>query len=169
MSIMGHPGSGKTFMAEAVAKKLSIPHVHLDRFWLGSGGADVNKNTSESDKEKIRTHVRQKALEAISAESWVSDGSYTRTMPEIAQRADVIIFLDIPLWRRLLNHGGRIFKPWTRHKELSMWHELSFFAEIIRREYKNSPRLKKFISEHKDKVVVLKSRKEIDRYLQELH
>ena len=163
------PASGKTWLAEALSKKLSIPHIHLDRFWFEAGGNEVKKDASVEERERVRAYIREKVTTAIAADSWVSDGLYTRTVqPEITKRADVIIFLDLPLWRRLLNHAKRILKPSARHAELSTWHELAFFVEIIRRQIRTTPKLERFINEHKDKVIILRCRKEIENYLHSL-
>lgn len=38
IDVVGLPASGKSTFAEAVSKKLSIPHIHRDQFWFESGG-----------------------------------------------------------------------------------------------------------------------------------
>lgn len=167
IDIVGPPASGKSMLAEAISKKLSIPHMQIDRFWFEAGGRQGSHDTPNI--EEVRAHIRKKVLENIIADSWVSDGFYSRVQSEIAQRAEIILVLDIPLWKRLFNHARRITKPSTRHKELSAWQELTFFFEIIRRTFKNRGRLEQFISDYKNKVVVLKSYKEIDRYLETLN
>lgn len=171
ISIIGGPASGKTTLAEKISKKLSIPHIQLDRFWFEAGGlaADKNKTTAE-ELGRAREYMKQKTFEIIEKDAWVSDGFYSRSVgPEISKRADVIIYIKIPIWRRLLNHFQRILKPSTRHQELTWWDELIFFYEIIHRNYTNGPKLKSFVETYKDKVITLKSRKETTVYLQKLH
>ncbi len=103
ISIIGQPGSGKTYVAEAISKKLGIPHIHLDRFWFEAGGVTVTQHTSEEERARVRAYVRHKTSEATQAESWVSDGFYsTGVGPDIAKQADVILFLDVPLWEGLI-------------------------------------------------------------------
>ncbi|MFA6519420.1 MAG: AAA family ATPase [Candidatus Paceibacterota bacterium] len=169
ISIVGLPASGKSTLARAISEKLSIPHIHLDRFWFEAGGNQMKDGAPIEERDRVRTFVRQKTATAIAADSWVSDGLYTRSVqPEIAKRADVIIFLDIPLWRRLFNHAQRIFNPSERHPELNIRHEIAFFLEIIRRQFRTKPKLMLFINEHKDKVIVLKSSADIRCYLNNL-
>lgn len=169
ISIIGLPASGKTALAHQISKKFGIPHIHLDRFWFEAGGLYIDRNAPEAERDRVRDHVKQRALESLDKESWVSDGFYSRSVgPEIAKRADAILFLDISLWRRLLNHLRRIFKRSTRHQELNMWHEIKFFPEIVRRTYANDAKLRKFILDNKDKVVILRSRREMVGYLQKL-
>ena len=165
ISIIGLSGSGKTTLAKVISEKLSIPHIHLDRFWFEAGGLEADKNGSAEESERVRLHMSEKVLAELSADSWVSDGNYSRLQPEISSRADAIIFLDIPLWRRLLNHAKRMLKPSSRHKEVNIWDDLIFFPEIIRRTFLKGPKLRKFVDEYRDKVIILKSRNDIDRYL----
>lgn len=167
ITVIGLPGSGKSTVARMIAEKLSIPHIHIDRFWFEAGGRTEEHDTPNI--EQVRAHVREKAIGAIAAESWVSDGFYSRLQPEIANRADVILFLDIPLWKRLLNHAARTFRRTSRHKEVSFWDDVTFFPEVVRRTFTTGPKLRQFLAQYRDKVIVLKSRKEINRYVANLH
>src|SRR5680860_285836 len=101
ITIVGLPGSRKSILAQKIAEKKHIPHIHIDRFWLESGGGQNSRATL--NPEQTHVDVREKVLKAIQMESWVSDGFYSKIQPEIAERADTVIFLDIPLWRRLFN------------------------------------------------------------------
>src|SRR6185312_12755385 len=114
ISIIGLPGSGKSTVARMIAERFSIPHIQIDRFWFEAGGRTGGHDTL--DIEQVRALVREKTLAAIAAESWVSDGFYSRVQPEIAKRADAVVLLDIPLWRRLLNHAARTLQRNNRHK-----------------------------------------------------
>lgn len=163
IDVVGMPASGKSTFAEAVAKKLSIPHIHLDRFWFESGGRQGRYKTS--DVETIRARVREKVIEATKADKWVSDGIFLHVQDVIVERADTIIFLNIPLYRRLWNHAKRIFFEPKRHNEVTMRDDIAFFLEIIKRDFTSKPKLLKFISAHQEKVVVLSSKKDIDHYL----
>ena len=153
ISIIGHASSGKTTLADKISKKLSIPHIHLDRFWFEAGGRDINRNTSDQERERVREYIRVNVLKSIASDSWVSDGFFSRMQPEISNKADVVIFLKIPLWRRLLNHLQRILKPVSRHKELSAWHEFTFFFEIVRRNFAFKPKFDEFLPKFKDKII----------------
>src|SRR3989344_3183980 len=130
ISIIGLPGSGKSTLARAISDKLSIPCIHLDRFWFESGGRTGEHDTPNI--EQVRALVQEKALGATAADSWVSDGFYSRLQTEIASRADVVILLDIPLWKRMLSHARRMVHPNARHQELNVWDDIKFFPEIVR-------------------------------------
>ena len=165
ISIIGLPGSGKSTLARLISHKLAIPHIHIDRFWFEAGGRD---GYYTPNIENVRARVRQRVFEAISADEWVSDGAYSRVQREIATRADVVIFVDIPLWKRLLNHTKRLFERSNRHKETSVLDDLQFYYGILRRQFTTLPKVRKLAMEFGAKVVTLRSRGEIDEFLQSL-
>ena len=99
----------------------------------------------------------------IKQDSWVSDGWYSRVQPIISEKADQILFLDIPLYRRLFNHLQRIFKT-DRHKELTKWDEFKFFYEIIYRTFANDAKIRQFTQEHSDKAKIFRNYKKKDEY-----
>ena len=95
ITIIGLPGSGKTYLAQRIAEKMYIPHIHIDRFWLEGGGGQNSRGTP--NPEQVHAHVEKEVLKAIQQESWVSDGFYSMIQPEIARRADTVLFLNLPL------------------------------------------------------------------------
>ena len=165
ITIVGMPASGKSYLSKAIADKLGIPHIQIDRYWFEAGGRRGSHDTPNVDE--VRSRIREKVVAAIEEDSWVSDGTYSRLQPEIASKADTIIYLDIPLWRRLINHAERMLIG-GRHSELSMLDEIVFFAEIIKRNVTRKPKLEQFLETYPDKTIVLHSRKEADQYLQRL-
>ncbi|MDQ5955345.1 MAG: hypothetical protein QG621_348 [Patescibacteria group bacterium] len=167
ISIIGMPGSGKTTLAKKLSEKLSIPHIHNDRFWLEAGGLAVtHRQATEDFADAVRKTFRTYVLDAHEKNSWVSDG-FASLVPEIYEYADVVLYLKLPLWLRLWNHTKRIVHPKDRHPELTWWHELSFFYQIIRREFVAKPRLEKFVADNKELVVTLHSWIEARRYCAE--
>lgn len=162
ITIIGNCGSGKSTLAKRIGEKLNIPHIHLDRFWFEANGHITNKE-SEEEKEKVRVYIKNKVEELIKLDSWVSDGWYLRIQPLISEKADHVVFLDIPLWRRLANHFYRIFFS-ERHPELSRLDDLKFTFEIIRRQFSHDPQMRKFIQKYPEKTIHLKSYKEVEEY-----
>ena len=166
ISIIGGPASGKSLLAQKISKKFDIPHIHIDRFWFEAAAHKTSKGSFE--REIIHGKIKSQVEAFVNQENWISDGAYFWMQPIIASRADKIVFLDIPLWRRLLNHAQRMLHREKRHKETYFWDDVLFFGEIIKRTYTYGPKFKKLIAEFKDKVIILKSRKEIAGYLQKL-
>lgn len=107
-------------------------------------------------------------MEAIQSESWVSDGFYPKIQPKIAERADLIIFLDAPLWRRLLNHTKRIFNRAERYEEVTFWEDLAFFFEMIGRDSTKSSKVNSVLEPYQSKIVILKSKREVEYFLNKL-
>lgn len=166
ISIIGHSSSGKSTLARKISEKLGVPHMHIDRFWFESGVTKLKPNDKEG-MEKVRAYVKENVENFIKQDSWVSDGWYSKVQPIISEKADQILFLDIPLYRRLFNHLQRIFKT-DRHKELTKWDEFKFFYEIVYRTYTKDSKMRQFIQEHSHKVKILQNYKEIDEYLKKL-
>lgn len=94
--ILGPSNSGKSTLADAIARKQGWPVVHLDQLF----------HLPQSDwVPRPEEEFRQLHDEAIRQEQWVMDGNYTRTLPQRLSRATGVILLDIStttsLWRYL--------------------------------------------------------------------
>ncbi len=166
ITIIGNCGSGKSTLARKISEEFSVPHIHLDRFWFEANGHTLRKNDIEG-KEKVRAYIREKVVDFIKQDSWVSDGWYSRVQPIIAERADYVVFLDIALWRRLANHVHRVFFS-ERHPELRRWDDFKFISEIVRRTFTHGVQIQKFIQENPEKVVHLHSHQEANAFVEKL-
>ncbi len=164
ISIIGFSGSGKTRLAKALSKQLSIPHLHMDRLWISLGGHNVEKSNTEL-REAVSSQIKAHVIQFIAQKSWVTDGWYYQSQIEIAKRATIIIFLDISLWRRIINHLHRTFTPNDRHPEFSIFDNILFLYQLVKRTWVYKKKMNELMKEHKEKLVVLKSRQEIEQYL----
>lgn len=166
ITIIGNVGSGKTTLARNISKKLNIPHIQLDRIWFEVGGLK-SENRQGEGRERVQTATREK-VDALTRETdWVSDGWYKRIQPMITERADRLIFLDIPIWRRTVNHLRRMFSS-DRHPELSKWNDIKFFYEIFKRRFTHDPVMRAFLSEYKNKTIILRNYKEVENFLKKI-
>lgn len=94
--ILGPTNSGKSTLAVALAHKLDIPAIHLDRL-------QHMPNTNwqvRPEEEFAALHDR-----AILEPSWVIDGGYSRLAPRRVRRATGILVIDAGLATRY----GRYF------------------------------------------------------------
>lgn len=83
--VVGCGGSGKSTLTRQIAQSRGLPLFHLDAHYWRPGWQEPDKTD----------WVRQ--VEAIAAQdSWVIDGNYTGTMPPRFDRADTMIFIDLP-------------------------------------------------------------------------
>ncbi|MHA6332681.1 P-loop NTPase family protein [Qipengyuania sp. CAU 1752] len=87
ISIVGSTGSGKTYLARELARKLGLRHIELDKMRQGSG------NTDSSRAPAFVRSVEQ----AVSGNSWIIDGHYRAIRHLVWYRADTVIHLDYPL------------------------------------------------------------------------
>ena len=94
----------------------------------------------------------------------MSDGFYSRVQGLLADKADYVVVIELPLLRRLLNHWKRVLGASERHPEVTKLQDLWHSIEIIKRTFTFRKKLELFKQQHKEKIVVLKSFKEIDAF-----
>ena len=86
VSVVGSSGSGKTTIARRLAGLLGVVHIELDALYWGP-------NWTGLDAQAFHGRVQ----EAVAAEGWVCDGNYSVVRPIVLQRADTVVWLDLPL------------------------------------------------------------------------
>jgi adenylate kinase family enzyme len=101
--IVGQPGSGKSTLARALGARTGLPVVHIDHIHWQSGWVERNRD------EKTRLCRDVEARDA-----WIFEGGHSATWDTRLARADLLIWLDIPValrfWRvlrRTVVHRGR--------------------------------------------------------------
>ncbi len=97
--VVGGSGAGKSTLAREVAERLDLPVVHLDCIhWLP--GWIVR------DRDERISMMRAEAFK----DRWVIDGNYSATTAERASRADLVVWLDLPIFLRLWRVLARIWR-----------------------------------------------------------
>jgi adenylate kinase family enzyme len=99
--IIGCSNSGKSTLADSLAKKLNINVHHLDQY------AHV-KNTKwirQSDEHLINEHNH-----IINQETWIIEGNYSICMPVRLARATSVIWLDPNVYGSVLRYLLRAIK-----------------------------------------------------------
>jgi adenylate kinase family enzyme len=86
VSVVGSSGSGKTTFAIRLAARLGVPHIELDAIYWGPNWTPLDAGTFTA-----------RVQEAIAAEAWVCDGNYSTVRPIVLERADTVVWLDLPL------------------------------------------------------------------------
>jgi len=89
--IIGGAGSGKSTAAQMIGKKLGLPVYHMDRevYWL-PGWVEREKSDQLRQVERLVAH-----------DAWVIEGNSSSTFALREARADLLIWLDIPLALRV--------------------------------------------------------------------
>ncbi len=84
--ILGPSNSGKSTLADAIARKRGLPAVHLDQLHHRPG----TDWEPRPEAEFLAVHDA-----TITGPRWVMDGNYSKCMPQRFDRATGVILLDI--------------------------------------------------------------------------
>jgi adenylate kinase family enzyme len=83
--VLGCCGSGKTTFADRLGALTGLPVVHLDRLYWKPGWTEPSREEFEA--------ILQRAL---SADEWIMDGNYSRTLPMRLDRCQQVVYFDFP-------------------------------------------------------------------------
>ena len=92
--MIGSGGAGKSVFAVELGRRTGLPVIHLDREFWSPGWVPM-----EEDRWEARVR------ELVAQDRWIMDGNYGGTMGIRFERADTVIFLDLP---RLVCLGSAI-------------------------------------------------------------
>lgn len=102
--VIGSAGSGKSTTARMIGHALDLPVVHIDREVYWQPGWQERTRADQIDRVK----------RIVAQEAWVFEGSFSRTYGLREARAEMLIWLDVPLalrlWRvvmRALRYNGQ--------------------------------------------------------------
>lgn len=127
--IIGGPGSGKTTLGRKVAALVSAPLFELDEIGYENGaGARRPLPTKLQDIDVI-----------ADSDSWIAEGIFLWWTERLAERADVIVWLDVPwrvaLWRIVSRHVKASVSGTNKHGGFK---KLRFFLQGARGYYHNA-------------------------------
>jgi adenylate kinase family enzyme len=89
VSVVGVPGAGKTTVGRTLAEALGVPFVELDGIFHQPGWGELPRDA-----------FRARVAAAVTAPGWVVDGNYTAVRDLVWDRADTVVWLNLP--RRLV-------------------------------------------------------------------
>lgn len=162
IAIIGCPGSGKSTLAFKIHTILGIPLLHLDKYFWQPGW-------QRPDREEFRKIHDQ----LCDQKEWIIEGMSVRLFEYRAKQADVIIFLDIPLYvclyrifkRALLNFGKECFSSAPGCPErLPDWEFLKYVL-CFNKKYK--PEVEKLLHYYKGqkKIFVVKNNVDLNEII----
>ena len=163
IAIIGYSGAGKSTLAEKLSHCYSIPKLHMDTLQFQPGWQDSDREWMLDEMKKFLTKH----------EDWVIDGHYSWCYyEERMQEADQIIFLNFSAWNCLLRAFKRYLKYRGKVREsMAAGCQEQFNWEFIRwilwdgRSKFAKERYKWIQKNYPYKVVILRSQKEIDQFL----
>ncbi len=161
--VTGLAGSGKSTFALALAAKTGLPVIHLDlHFWKPGWVAPSE------------TEWREKQTDVLAGDAWIADGNYHETLDLRLERADTVVFLDMPWWlcaRRAILRGFRMPDELPEGCDYSAWQRLRdewrLAVRISRKRRSEPEREHEIISQHGQHVAlhVLRSKQAVSEFL----
>jgi hypothetical protein len=102
IAILGGAGSGKSTLARDMGYRLGVPVIHLDRLMYDPGWTRV-----------ATTVARGRLSNALPAEAWIVEGSYSEVSDLTLPKAELVVWIDQPTWLR----AWRAWSKTRRHRD----------------------------------------------------
>lgn len=103
--IVGGAGSGKSTLARMLHQRVGLPVYHMDHVQWASGWVSRSRALREIMARDIE-----------SQETWIFEGGFSTTYDHRAARADMLIWLDLPVTLRLWRVTKRLFRYWGKSR-----------------------------------------------------
>lgn len=164
VTVNGTSGSGKSTMARRIGRLLDLPYTEMDSLFHGPGW--VPKADFLDNVEAF-----------ISGPRWVCEFQYDVARPLLADRADLMVWLDFPhalvLWRVTRRTVGRRFRGeelWNGNREAALRTVFTDPEHIIRYAWATrhgaGTRVRSLLSSHPALTVVrLRTPAEAERWV----
>lgn len=158
--IIGCAGAGKSTLARKLTEKTGLPVVHLDALFWKPGWV-------ESEREDFDARV----LAELEKPAWIIDGNYARTLPMRLEKCDTVIYLDFPRLLCILGVLKRVLTTYgTVRPDMPEGCPERFDWEFLKWVWNfNRNNREKIYAQLKelpaDKVILLKNRREVTRFL----
>jgi adenylate kinase family enzyme len=88
VSVVGCSGAGKTTLGRRLAAAIGAPFLELDGIFHQPGWTPLPAD-----------EFRERIAPIIAGDTWVVDGNYVAVRDLVWQRADTVVWLDLPRWR----------------------------------------------------------------------
>ncbi len=159
IAIIGSPGSGKSTLALKLHKILHIPLFHIDQYFWKPGW----QRPDRQEFAKIHDQL-------CDAPEWIMEGMATRHFEYRLQKADVIIFLDTPLYvclyrifKRAFFNFGKVFFS-SAPGCVERWPDHEFLKYVWNFNKKQKPEVMALLEKYKNdkKIFVVKNQRDLD-------
>ena len=166
ISIIGYSSSGKSTLAQNLGNILNIPVLHLDKVNFLPEWKERNK---EESKKIVEDFIKNN-------NKFIIDGNYIKFVYDLRMKlSDKIIFLDFDritclfqAFQRYNKYKGKVRDSMTEgcYEKLD-WDFIKWILFDGRNEERIN-RYNKIIEEYKDKIIILKNRKEVDDFVEKI-
>lgn len=132
--VAGSSGAGKTTLAAQIGERLGLPHVEIDGLFHGPGW--TRRESFEAEVEAFSSRP-----------AWVTEWQYDAVRPLLADRADLMVWLDLPrrtvirqVVRRTVGRRLRGTVLWNGNTEPPLRSILTDHDHIVRWAWRNHAR-----------------------------
>lgn len=163
--IAGVSGVGKTTLASRISRILDIPHTEIDALFHGE-----NWTPRQSFLDDVDAFT--------SSDSWITEWQYSPARPILSERADLMIWLDLPfvtstlprVIRRTIRRRVHREELWNGNVEGPLWHFFTDPEHIVRwswsTRHKYRERVPLVDEAHSDLTVVrLRTHREVEAWV----
>lgn len=105
--ITGPTGSGKSYLAKKISKKLKIPYFECDSILYEKDLKSIYGNRKKTEQE-----VQDILKEILSRASWIIEGVPRKQFCQVFDDAEKIIILDIPKYKLYF----RVIYRWVKQR-----------------------------------------------------
>ena len=164
IAVIGHSSSGKSTFSKRLAQVYQLPVLHIDKIFF-------EPNWVERDPAVVESEIRA----FMASKHWIIDGFYRKLATERFEEADQIFVFNFNRFKCLYGAIVRRLKYHNQNRDsvcVGCKERLnpSFIWWILFGGRKRDSRqlLKRFEQEHKDKIVIFKTRKQANQYLRKI-
>lgn len=160
--IIGNSGSGKTYLAEQLSTRFTIPVIHLDSLYWEPGGFSLKR-----PKEVVSIEI--KTLKT--GEDWIVEGVFGELALQFAENAQHLIWLDMD-WgnckNNLLARGSESGQQLAPQKADQHFRELLEWAANYwtREDLRSHSGHKSIFADFDHWKIKLASKNEVDDFIQ---
>ena len=163
IAVMGYSGAGKSTLARALGERYGVPVLHFDQVHWAPGW-----------QERDRVEAHRMVHQFMDNPAWVIDGNYTNfEYQRRLEEADQIILLELSrlacfarAWRRFFHYRGKTRADMGEGCPEKMDAEFMRWILWEGRTRKKQAKFRQVAEQYPGKTVVLRTQKEIDRYLE---
>ncbi|MEH7462273.1 DNA topology modulation protein FlaR [Bacillus thuringiensis] len=158
--IIGSVGSGKTTLARMLSSQLHISYYELDNVvWRRSEKGDIRNTPEERDGQ---------LNDIVISDAWIVEGAHHTWVFQSLQHADIIIFLDVALSKRIYRITKRYILQLLGLEKANYKPSFNMYLKMFKwtRDFERESKAEilHMLREYGDKVVVLKDDGEADMY-----
>ena len=164
IAIIGNAGSGKSTLTQKLHTITNLPVYYLDQYFWKPGWV----RTDPDEYKKMHDAICDK-------DSWIIDGINLRVMEYRIQRADMIIFLDMPRYLCFYRIFKRTFKNYGKETASSPkgcperfnWEFIKFLKWVWDFNKKYPTAIMELLQKYSDQkqIHVFKSQQEVDAFI----